>query len=180
MKLEKEVFFGEGASVVTPFVSSEAADFLGKEPKEPENVNPVFFGAADASTDVGGTSFGAGSSFLAALVVEVDAAGTIVGGTAAGVEAVGADGFPDMKAAVALLICFGFTSFHSASLIPAGFLASTEDAATEGVTGGFSAPVAVEFAPCRNREVAALIGFGLTSFHSASLIPSGFFGSAGV
>jgi len=78
-----------------------------------------------------------------------------------------------MKAAVAALTDLGFTSAHSASLMPSGFLGSLEVvglAVVEAVDDGLD--------PDKKAAVAAFTGLGLTSAHSASLMPSGFLGSA--
>jgi hypothetical protein len=114
-----------------------------------------------------------GSLTVAVVVVEV------AGVEAEGLAVAGAEvDPPDKNLDVAALTGLGLTSFHSASDIPSGFLGSLEAlvAAVEGVSEGLAAGAE---APDKNLDVAALTGLGLTSFHSASDIPSGFLGSPG-
>lgn len=127
------------------------------------------------------TGFGRTSAHSASLIPAGFCGSEGSEGLVVALEVSEAAGFEALarKAAVAALTGFGRTSAHSASLIPAGFLGSES---VDGVTlaaesEGLAASAARLAAPAMKAAVAELTGFGLTSAHSASLIPAGFVGS---
>jgi len=123
VKPVNEVFLGAGAA--SEVLSSVEADCLENEARdEPENVKPVFFGAGVVSSvAVAETFVDSGACSFWGAAVAVDSA-FLEGSVMVVVEATVAtvEGLPDMNAAVAALRAFGFTSFHSASLMSSGFL----------------------------------------------------------